>query len=356
LIKEKHKWAHKWDKKSLSLDLDLKGKIRTAIEDKKKSILSNFIPEESASAGAMSQSQSIPDNITSRANNTTAESSEDNSISSNSNSSSSSNNAASGSGHQGKFQRSSSKTRHNSSGNCSQATLEGDSASHSPERKLEQPEDVEEIGLEMTESHCGRLLEESLIVQLCEFYVPGEHLVEHYGGLPTLYQPSSLISGFRIIPIERSSDTDLQEDGSIAQPRTITPPPGDLSTAAPSPLDEESPSSQAVFWASGFPRDDLRVSVLLVDLLRDSLDNCLTKYWFAWAASNLLLPISGFWAAFSWFLLGVFATIILGWSIIAPKVKEPEIKKESAIDPTKTLPCGDVALLKEFKFPTKSQV
>ena len=42
----KHKWANKWEKRSLSLDLDLKGKIITAIEDKRKSIFSQFIAEE----------------------------------------------------------------------------------------------------------------------------------------------------------------------------------------------------------------------------------------------------------------------------------------------------------------------
>ena len=40
-------WANKFDKKSLSLDLDSRGrKIITAIEDKRKSIVSHFIPEE----------------------------------------------------------------------------------------------------------------------------------------------------------------------------------------------------------------------------------------------------------------------------------------------------------------------
>ncbi|CAG7729362.1 unnamed protein product [Allacma fusca] len=56
----KHKWANKWEKRSLSLDLDLKGKIITAIEDKRKSIFSQFIPEET---GIIPPSTSIAEHI-----------------------------------------------------------------------------------------------------------------------------------------------------------------------------------------------------------------------------------------------------------------------------------------------------
>jgi len=52
-------WTNKWDKKSLSLDLDLRGKIKTAIEDKRKSIVSHFIPEETGIA--QSTTATIPE-------------------------------------------------------------------------------------------------------------------------------------------------------------------------------------------------------------------------------------------------------------------------------------------------------
>ncbi|CAL8124139.1 unnamed protein product [Orchesella dallaii] len=271
----KHKWANKWEKRSLSLDLDLKGKIITAIEDKRRSFVSHFYNEEDEDPTLISTSQSIPEQLISTQDEDCDSIHSDSLIVRS---------------HGYNFQEENNTDYYeefqlSSSLPCTPAEFKPTNTITStidPVLNENNLRDliIEEIGVDCCNQDISMELGGAA---LREFVLPPDSLRELFQGIPALYNPPAVVGSSRPFPIQ-----------TVIEPET---------QLTRTPSEEITPENESY--------TDLSVSSLVKRILHDIVRDTWVKYWVAVFACLILLNLPNFITNGLWFALGVMGAIIV---------------------------------------------
>lgn len=357
----KHKWANKWEKRSLSLDLDLKGKIITAIEDKRRSFVSHFYNEddeatnnsatttaphtEPSAASSLNlksssskpggvgvrvagpgphhtptsfitidRSTSIPEELVTAGISTT---SEDNLIVDFEDSSVHSDPVNSSSRPPAKHKLINLFEENNTDYfededfeylvNTTPASDPKNSASPDPLTcDLLRDLVVEEIGVDCVNQMASMTSSPTYpdnLSLLREFVLPPDALVESFQGLPTLYNPPNVVKNLRRYPIQEAAST-------AAGP----PPSSDILPSREDSNESIRYNTQSGGFSSDSQRQLARTTTfryLVRSVVYDIAFHPWVKYWVAVIASLIILDFGPFLSGLLCFLLGAGTILIL---------------------------------------------
>jgi len=298
----RHKWANKWDKRSLSLDLDFKGKIITAIEDKRKKMVSHFIPEESSSnrsSSPMPQSHSIPE----LGSMTTA---------------TSSTSISSDGGCQGNTVTPSnfSNTLYGEKSASSNNLL----GEYSSLPSTGEEDEFEEIGTDplditpLVDPYFGQ----DASLQSLKFIVPADELLDGDFHGPLSSSTSSFIP--LVAPFGMSSEE--QNASNSSEAGRVDTKGVSAGTASSAPL--LTPSQ--LYYENTM--EDLSFSHLVYTMIWDVIRHNNTKYWIGLLALNILVPWGSFLSSVVWFLLGSMGTGIVFSSLVDVRTRDTQQQQD----------------------------
>ncbi len=157
---------------------------------------------------------------------------------------------------------------------------------------------------------------------LQEFVLPPESVQEQFQGLPTLYNPPSVVRDLRKYPVQevvsgRSRRTPAQDDDGE---------------------DESSvQDSDAHMYKNRESHANLKLSTVIKDLLLDIAYHPGVKYWIGLVAVVLLLEIGRILTNIIWFGLGAGLIIIVNQAIWGPEEEDGDSSESSAVESTEVV-------------------
>lgn len=163
--------------------------------------------------------------------------------------------------------------------------------------------------------------DDKVLSLLSDFVLPPEAVQEQFQGLPTLYNPPSVVRGLRKYPVQE-----------VVSGRGRRTPAQDVDD------DEESlQESDAYMYKRRESHTNLKLSTVIKDLLLDIAYHPGVKYWIGVMAAVLQLELGRILTSIIWFGLGAGLIIIVNQALWGPEEDNEGSTESSEVESTEVL-------------------